>query len=221
MAPRPGGYVVLAVSGTGSGMEDRTRTRIFEPFVTAANEGRGTGLGFATIQGIVRQNSGDMVVEGGAGSGTTLKVYLPRTEEAQETEPPLQSDPAGGAETVLVVEDEWEVQNLLVKVLRATGYNVLAAKDSAEALDLSGVYAGPIHLLITDVVIPGISGCELAQALSRGRPELKVLYISGYAEEVVARHGIVDPDQFLQKPFRLDELMQKIRLSLDQPNTPS
>ncbi|HEV2752175.1 MAG TPA: ATP-binding protein [Gemmatimonadales bacterium] len=216
----PGRYVLLAVSDTGSGMDVQTKARIFEPFFTTKERGKGTGLGLSTAYGIVKQSGGYIWVYSEPGQGTTFKIYLPRIEAEVETAPPAQTPTASlrGGETLLVVEDHPDVRRLTKKVLEARGYTVLVAAEGSEALRLAAQHAGPIDLLVTDVVMPGMSGREAALLLTAQRPDLKVLYLSGYADETIVRHGVLEPGlAFLQKPFAPDVLARKVRDVLDSP----
>ena len=214
----PGRYVMLAVSDTGVGMDAATKSHLFEPFFTTKEKGKGTGLGLSTAYGIVKQSGGYIWAYSEPGHGTTFKIYLPRVDAAAKrvTPAPVRTSPPGGTETLLVVEDQAEVRRLTTKVLEARGYKVLVASDGPEALRLAAQHPAPIQLLVTDVVMPGMSGSELAASLVRARPELKVLYVSGYADESIVRHGILEPGlAFLQKPFTPDALAAKVRAMLD------
>jgi len=216
----PGPHVMLAVSDTGCGMDAETQARLFEPFFTTKGAGKGTGLGLSTVYGIVKQSGGNICVYSEPGRGTTFKIYLPRVEETVEREGvqpgPEVAQPPKPSETVLLVEDEDGVRELVRDILQENGYSVLEARDGAEALQLSGRHPGPIHLLLTDVVMPQISGRALADQLVPRRPEMKVLYMSGYTENAVVHHGVLDQGTaFLQKPVTAEALAQKVRQVLE------
>jgi PAS domain S-box-containing protein len=216
----PGSYVKLLVADTGCGMEWETLARIFEPFFTTKKENEGTGLGLATVYAIIQQSGGSITVQSELEQGTTFAVYLPRVDEAgagdraHQDEAPMPS----GKETVLLVEDEPMVRELVRNVLEDRGYTVLVARDAAEALLLSDRREGPIDLLLTEVVMPGRSGRELAEAFeAQGRPT-RVLYISGYTDDAIVRHGVQQAETaFLQKPFTPGALARKVREVLDAP----
>ena len=208
-----GRYVVLAVTDTGAGMDEETKSRIFEPFFTTKGPGKGTGLGLSTVYGIVRQSGGAISVETAPGRGTTFRIFLPHEDAPvdYEREPPPPIEHGKASETVLVVEDEEIVRELVCDVLEEQGYHVLCAANGREALELAGNFHDAIDLLITDVVMPYMSGQELAETLSYLRPEMKVLFVSGYSDTDLG-DGMLDPRvELLQKPFAPHELSQKIR----------
>jgi CheY-like chemotaxis protein len=211
--------VVLTVSDTGCGMDSKTQAHLFEPFFTTKQEGKGTGLGLSTVYGIVNQSGGSIVLSSQVGKGSTFKIYLPRVEEALVPVAPPQhmtSHPKR-SETVLVVEDEDAVRAMTVEVLKTDGYKVLQAGHGKEACQVSGKHQGPIHLMVTDVVMPGINGKALAERLARSRPEMKVLYISGYTDDAIFRDGALHTGMtFLAKPFKSDTLLNSVRGALEQ-----
>jgi len=218
---QPGPHVMLAVSDTGVGMDAATRARLFEPFFTTKEPGKGTGLGLATTYGIVKQSGGNIWVYSEPGMGTTFKVYLPRVEADGSISPAIQGrvpeTPVGGAEVVLLVEDDAEVRALSEKILARHGYTVLSAPDGRTALEVAAT-AGAIELLVTDVMMPGLRGPELAERLVALRPGLRVLYVSGYAAEAVESHDFLPRDEhYLQKPFTPDALACAVRAILDAP----
>jgi two-component system cell cycle sensor histidine kinase/response regulator CckA len=216
---RPGQYVMLAVSDTGCGMDRETQSRAFEPFFTTKAEGKGTGLGLATVFGIIKQSGGDIHLYSEPGRGTTFKIYLPRIDvAATAAEEGAASDSPHGSETVLVVEDDEGVRKLVVRLLQMSGYRVLEAGQGDEALLVCARHQGPIDLLISDGVMPGMSGAELAARLTSMLPELKVLFMSGYTDGAVRRHGMLDPEMsFVQKPFKPGAMLRKVRDVLDAP----
>jgi two-component system cell cycle sensor histidine kinase/response regulator CckA len=213
-----GTYVLLRVSDSGQGMDAETLARMFEPFFTTKEPGKGTGLGLSTVYGIIEQLSGFIEARSEPGRGTVFEVYLPQRERASISTYPESVTPraSGGTETILLVEDEPQVRELVLAVLRARGYTVLAAENATEAVRLEEIHRARIQLLITDVVMPGMSGRELAEHMAALRPEMKVLFISGYTDDAVLRHGVIAPGSgFLQKPFALEDLLQRVRILLD------
>jgi len=213
-----GDFVVLTITDTGVGMDAATRERIFEPFFTTKGQGKGTGLGLSTAFGIVKQSEGHIAVTSDVGAGTSFRVYLPRL--AEQPAPAAEQQPAAavrrGAETVLVVEDDEQVRRLTQNVLRRHGYEVLVASGADEAIPLVEKHAGPIHLLLTDVVMPRVNGKDLAALLVRIRPDLKVLYMSGYPANVINPGGVLDDGvAFLQKPVTPSALLSKVRAVID------
>jgi two-component system cell cycle sensor histidine kinase/response regulator CckA len=216
---KPGRYVVLSVSDTGVGMTPEVRERLFEPFFSTKEKDKGTGLGLSTVYGIVKQSDGDIWVYSEPGKGSTFKIYLPRVEEPleQPREKVLGDELLRGNETILLVEDEEEVRKLAVRVLERQGYKVLAARDGDEALIICERHQDPIHLLLTDVVMPGMNGHEVAKRLDSLHPEMKVLYMSGYTDNAIVLHGVlVKGVNYIQKPFTVDALTKKVREVLEQ-----
>jgi signal transduction histidine kinase/ActR/RegA family two-component response regulator len=215
---KPGQYVMLAVSDTGIGMDDHTRSHIFEPFFTTKVKGKGTGMGLSTVYGIVKQSGGYVWVYSEPNQGSTFKIYLPRIDDPIETQDAanLAEELSAGVETVLLVEDEEAVRSLVCKVLRASGYTVLESLNPADALRIAREHPDPIHLLLTDVVMPQMSGREVANQVIVLRPSTKVLFISGYTDDAIVHHGVLDPKTaFLHKPFSPDALARKVREVLD------
>jgi CheY-like chemotaxis protein len=219
VAVRPGPYVQLAVTDTGCGMDQQTKARLFEPFFTTKEKGKGTGLGLSTVYGIVKQSGGNIWVYSELGQGTTFKIYLPQelsATTATTTRPPTILRRSTGTETILVAEDEESLRKVARRTLDAAGYTVLTAADGDEALLTSAQHAGDIHLLLTDVVMPRMSGRTLAQELSKTRPALKILYMSGYTDNSIVHHGVLDAGtHFLGKPFTAADLARKVREVLD------
>jgi two-component system cell cycle sensor histidine kinase/response regulator CckA len=216
---RPGEHVLLAISDTGVGMDDQVRAHIFEPFFTTKEIGQGTGLGLSTVFGIVNQNDGYIWVYSEVDKGTTFKIYFPRAREAEPQEPAhtrFLVEDGQGTETILVVEDEAAVRELVVRVLAAHGYQVLEARDGPGAIKVSGQYDGPIDLLLTDVIMPRMNGGELYKELQAPRPDMRVLYISGYTDNAIAPHGVLEPGtNLLPKPFSMEALIHTVRHVLD------
>jgi PAS domain S-box-containing protein len=217
---KPGDYVMLAISDTGAGMDSETQSRIFEPFFTTKGT-KGTGLGLSTVYGIVKQSGGYIWVYSEAGKGTTFKIYLPRVAEPAESpvQVPIAAESASvepGTETILLAEDEANLRYLARQFLERQGYRVIEAADGAVAMQIAVAHEGVIHLLLTDVIMPGMNGRELAQRISEIRPNVKVLYMSGYTENVIGRNGTLDAGvRLLQKPFTLRDLKNKVREVLD------
>jgi CheY-like chemotaxis protein len=217
---RPGPHVMLSVSDTGCGMPPEVQAHIFEPFFTTKEQGKGTGLGMATAYGIVKQSGGYIEVDSEPGRGTAIKIYLPRVAGAPETvERGLTAGlPLKGTETILLVEDEEAVRELARDILQRHGYTVLEAGNGGEALLACERHQGPIPFLLTDVVMPQMSGPQLAERLLPLHPEMKVLYMSGYTDDAVIRHGVMDAGiAFIQKPFTPATLTRAVREMLDMP----
>ncbi|HYT04960.1 MAG TPA: response regulator [Gemmatimonadales bacterium] len=217
---RPGPYVMVAVSDTGTGMNDEVQAHLFEPFFTTKERGKGTGLGLATVYGIVQQSGGFIWVYSELGHGTTFKIYLPRVDEptgATARETARETPVVGGTETVLLAEDEAPVRAVARQVLERHGYTVLEAPSAEAALDVAERYSGTIHLLLTDVIMPGLSGRDLAVRLATLRPEARVIYMSGYTDDAITRHGVLEPGlAYVQKPFTPDIIARKVREVLDK-----
>jgi two-component system, cell cycle sensor histidine kinase and response regulator CckA len=210
----PGTYVLLSVSDTGAGMDKETQSRIFEPFFTTKEKGKGTGLGLSTVYGIVKQSGGFIFAHSEMGQGTNFRIYLPRVEDAAEHNGPVKSvaQAAGGSETVLLVEDEESVRQLVRDTLASKGYHVIEAPNGEAGLKISHEHRGNIEVLITDVVMPGMGGRELAKRVAAERPDIKVLFLSGYTEDAIIHEGVLEPGTaFLQKPFTLQMLSRKVR----------
>jgi CheY-like chemotaxis protein len=205
---------MLSITDTGHGMDKDTQSRIFEPFFTTKEKGKGTGLGLSTAYGIIKQSGGYIFAKSEVDRGTTFSIYLPQVDDAAE---PLGTEcaaqfAAGGTETVLLVEDEESVRQLVRETLEAKGYKVLEAEHGEAALGVVSEHHGPIDILITDVVMPGMSGRELAKQLCASDPAMKVLFLSGYTEDAIVHQGVLEPGTaFLQKPFTLQMLSRKVR----------
>jgi two-component system, cell cycle sensor histidine kinase and response regulator CckA len=217
---RPGEYTLLTVSDTGCGMNAATLERIFEPFFTTKPHGEGTGLGLPTVYGIVKQAGGHLVVYSEPAHGTVFRIYLPSVRKALTPIPHRRSEPAPpvGTETILLCEDDAAVRELAAHLLAGAGYRVLAAPDAGHALQAASQQHGLIHLLLTDVIMPGMNGRKLADILRARRPDLKTLFMSGYTSNVIAHHGVLEADvEFLEKPFSRQSLLQRVREVLDKP----
>jgi two-component system cell cycle sensor histidine kinase/response regulator CckA len=214
---KPGRYILLSVSDTGTGMDKETQTRVFEPFFTTKATGKGTGLGLSTVFGIVKQSGGSISIYSELGHGTTFKIHLPFCDDGVKVQQEAPSQAiAGGDEVILLVEDTQLLRELTRLLLEGVGYKVLDFGVPEEALHMAKNYVGVLPLMITDVVMPGMSGMELAEELAKIRPGTKVLFTSGYADDAIARHGGLAPDAaFLEKPFTRDALVRKVRKLLD------
>jgi CheY-like chemotaxis protein len=219
-AVQPGLYAMVAVSDTGVGMDAKTQARIFEPFFTTKELGKGTGLGLATVYGVVKQSGGYVWVYSELGKGTTFKIYFPRIDEPVQAVAAMdQGKPelSRRSETILLVEDAESLRELTRVLLKNNGYTVLVAENGAEAIELAEHEDRPIHLLLTDVVMPGMSGRELANYLTAKRPDMSVIYMSGYTNDAIAHHGVLDSGVFLiEKPFSQETLIRKLREVLDR-----
>ena len=215
----PGDYILLTISDTGVGMDAETQAHIFEPFFTTKAQGKGTGLGLATVYGVVKQSGGYIWVYSEPGVGATFKLYLPRVlDESQASRPPDMGNSHQATATVLVVEDEASLRTFTCTLLQNSGYTVLEAGDGDEALTLAGQYKQPIHLLLTDMIMPGMNGPAVAGKLASLHPEAKVLFMSGYTGFV--SRGLIDPHAVLvSKPFTREELLRKIEQVLGQRTT--
>jgi len=217
----PGEYVMLAVSDNGCGMDRETQENIFEPFYTTKDVGKGTGLGLATVYGIVKQNNGFIEAASEPGKGTSFKIYLPlHGEEAEgKVEAVEAKTPQGRGETILVVEDDVSVLHLTEKILDHLGYAVLTSAGSVEALTMAREYQGEINLLMTDVVLPEMSGRDLAGEMVKIRPDIRTLFMSGYTADIITRQGVLDKSvHFVQKPFTFDSLARKVREAMGARN---
>ncbi len=214
----PGDYVMLTVGDTGCGMDQETRERLFEPFFTTKEPGKGTGLGLATVYGIVQQSGGSIWVYSEPGEGTTFRIYLPRVSEpaAERSTPRPAAEPSRGDETILVVEDQEVVRKVVERILGASGYRVVTVADGDAAIEICAGRREPVGLLVTDVVLPGMTGLELVDRLRESCPELRVLLMSGYTEDAVLRRGGLEPGTaFIAKPFTATELAARVRAALD------
>src|SRR6266496_3520116 len=214
----PGPYVLLTISDTGEGIDAATQKRIFEPFFTTKEVGKGTGLGLSTVYGIVKQSDGYIWVYSELGNGTIFKVYLPRVDQGAESESAVIAQPEmiAGRQTVLIVEDEEQLRDLAPQILEVNGYSVVTAANGAEGLRLFEDFPGRFDLVITDVVMPVMSGAELAEQITLLQPQAKVLYMSGYTNDSMVRHGVLEHQvSFLQKPFSPASLARKVREVLD------
>jgi PAS domain S-box-containing protein len=219
VATVPGSYVLLAVKDTGAGMDDQTRGRLFEPFFTTKEEGKGTGLGLATVYGIIKQSGGYIRVDSEPGEGSTFQIYLPRVADPAGAEFGVLEGPAlPGSETILLAEDEDAVRSFARRVLERSGYTVLEARSGEEALLMAEQHGGSIHLLLTDVVMPGMNGPKLAELICASRPQIRVLYVTGYTDNAVVHRGLLDNDvAFMQKPFTVESLTRRVRRILERP----
>jgi CheY-like chemotaxis protein len=216
---QPGPYVMLGVSDTGHGMDANVLSRIFDPFFTTKGKERGTGLGLSTVYGIVKQHQGHVSAYSEPDQGSTFRVYLPLLQQASEQEPasPAVATQLRGNETILIVEDDEIVRQLTSEVLEALGYKILQGRDPEEAKRVTALHEGPIHLLLTDVVLPQMDGKSLFHFLSPLFPEMRVLYVSGYTENAIVHHGVLDAGvKFLQKPFTVQALSRKVREVLEE-----
>jgi len=216
---QPGPYICLTVTDSGIGMDAETKARAFEPFFTTKEKGKGTGLGLSTVYGVVKQSGGYIDIYSTPGKGTSFKIYLPRVDDAIKAHGPSAGPAASfeGKETILLAEDEESLRKLTRTTLESLGYLVLEANDGVEALEVSEQHDGPIHLLLTDVVMPGMGGHTLSQELTRRRPETRIVYMSGYTGQAVGSQGPIEPgSDFLSKPFTRETLARKIREALDR-----
>ena len=215
---KPGDYVMLAVIDSGTGIDQETLTHIFEPFFTTKEVGKGTGLGLATVYGVVKQSEGYIWVDSEPGKGAAFQIYLPQVHDAPQTVPvgPASAGTAQGTETILLVEDADSLRKLTLTFLESNGFRVLVAADANEAIRLEATHTGEIHLLLTDVIMPGLNGSALAEKLQPRHPEMRVLYMSGYTDSFIAAHGVLDPGKaLLHKPFTEENLVKKVRDVLD------
>jgi len=214
----PGDYVALSLSDSGCGMDEETLGKVFEPFFTTKEVGKGTGLGLSTVYGIVKQNNGFIDVKSEPGQGATFRIYLPRTDTPAIEKQPVrpQKKKLNGSETVLLVEDEESILALGKTILERYGYAVLASQSPSEALRIAREHPGPIHLVITDVVMPAMNGKDMMEKLHALKPGLKCVFMSGYTADIIADHGVLDKGiDFLQKPFSVETLTKRVREVLD------
>jgi two-component system cell cycle sensor histidine kinase/response regulator CckA len=219
----PGAYVMLSITDTGIGMTKEVKEQIFDPFFTTKEKGKGTGLGLSTVYGIVKQSGGDIYVYSERNKGTTFKIYLPRVFEPQEKLKKLTSEEIPrGKERILVVEDDRMVRRLAVDILKRQGYRVLEATEGGEALVICEKEKDPIDLILTDIVMPHINGPELIERLKQVRADFKVLYMTGYTDEAIVQHGVVDKTiDLIHKPFTIEKLERKVREVLDKNLKPA
>ncbi len=216
LSPTEGDYVELSVADTGVGIDPVVRMRVFEPFFTTKERGRGTGMGLATVYGIVKQSGGYIAIESEPGAGATFTIYLPATLEAlTPVEPECAWLSACGSETILLIEDDAAVRALISEVLRRRGYRLLVADGGPPALEIAASHGGPIDMLITDIVMPGMSGLAVADRIRETRGDIAVLFVSGYTDDALAPSGfLADGASFLRKPFTPDALARKVRAVL-------
>lgn len=211
--------VELTVSDTGVGMDEQAQTQAFDPFFTTKELGQGTGLGLATVYGIVRQHGGEIRIDSQPGCGAVFHIWFPASKQPVVPRPTGQAQQSTpGSETILVVEDNAVVRKMVVTILRGHGYEVMSTADTRSALDIISNHPGPLHLLLTDVIMPGMNGRQLAGEAIRRRSQLRVLFMSGYTDDVIAKHGVLDDGiPFIHKPFTVQALVSKVRYTLQQP----
>jgi CheY-like chemotaxis protein len=219
---RPGWFAVLQVRDTGCGMDERTRARVFEPFFTTKEVGRGTGLGLATVYGIVEQSGGFVTAHSAPGQGASFTIRLPRVQQPEDHGPVApEADQVHGTETILVAEDEESLRGLIERILRRHGYTVLSAPNGRAALELAASEPGDIHLVLTDAVMPLLGGPELVRQLAPLRPATRVLYMTGYTDSEILRRGVEDASaELLQKPFTTRQLLRAVRDAMEAPRPP-